>query len=192
MKVCASGEAPSPFPLPPSPCRLPPSAFLLPPSAFRLPPSAFRPPPSALRPPPSPVPPFRVGGGDAIIPSVKVVIWEKRLPWSVLAAAVPLVLLGWLAIARCGEFFQTRRPLLRRPASGLVGVGTGCYGGGLAAELPRAVPLELLLFLASLGLLLVRLFLSRRSTTLIAGLGTADFSLPRLPRWRLCWRWRDT
>ncbi len=48
--------------------------------------------------------PFRPPPSPFTIPAVKAAIWAKRLPWSVPAAAVPLVLLGWLAIARCEDF----------------------------------------------------------------------------------------
>lgn len=35
---------------------------------------------------------------------MRTVAWVRRLPWSLPAAAVPVILVGWLAVARCEEF----------------------------------------------------------------------------------------
>ena len=43
--------------------------------------------------------------------------WARRLPWSVAATAVALLLLGLLAIARCSQWDSADIPLLRRQAA---------------------------------------------------------------------------
>ena len=37
------------------------------------------------------------------MPYMKPAVWARRLPWSIVAAAILLVGLGWLAIARVEE-----------------------------------------------------------------------------------------
>ncbi len=84
-------------------------------------------------------------------------MWAKRLPWSIPAAAVPLVLVGWLAIARCGDFDSSSGHYLHKQIAwsvlGLIAMA--------AAALPSYRVLcrwSYLLFLASLGLLLAAPF----------------------------------
>jgi cell division protein FtsW (lipid II flippase) len=88
---------------------------------------------------------------------MKAAVWARRLPWSVLAAAVPLVLVGWMALARCEELADANGHFLRQQIvwSAL----------GLAAMLVVSLPSYRLLcrwsyelFLASLALLVLVYF----------------------------------
>lgn len=45
---------------------------------------------------------------------MKVSVWPRRLPWSIVAVAVALVCLGWLAIARCEDLAEGSGRLLRQ------------------------------------------------------------------------------
>ena len=70
----------------------------------------------------------------AIIEAMKAAVWTVRLPWSILLAAVPLTLLGWIALARCDELFGGNVPYLRQQIvwsilgfSAMLGVSTFNY-----------------------------------------------------------------
>ena len=80
--------------------------------------------------------------------------WATRLPWSLAAAAVGLICLGLLAIARCGQWDGADVHLFRRQAVwALLGLAAM-----LAVSLPNYRILfrwSYALFFASLGLLAV-------------------------------------
>ena len=112
-----------------------------------------------------------------------------------LAAAVRWSSLGWLAIARCDDFAPDD------PSSGHYFRQQIVWSAlGLAAMTAMSLlnyrvlcRWSYLLFLASLGLLVVAFFF-RPIHEPIAGFASvrSAFNRPSSPRWPLCWRSRDT
>jgi len=88
---------------------------------------------------------------------MKLSIWTHRLPWSIVAIAIPLVALGWLGIARCEDLAGDTGGFLKRQMvwSALAAVAM------LAATLPSYRVLcrwSYLIFFLALALLVVVYF----------------------------------